>query len=64
MTQERFLFSWRLLVIDGVLLAYMLLITFIALLLGLNATINIVGFALFRCHDLAKRLPPCLTPVP
>jgi hypothetical protein len=47
-TQERFLFSWRLLLIDLVLLSYLLLITFVALLLGINATVNVVGCALFR----------------
>lgn len=51
MTQERFLFSWRLLLIDALLLAYMLLLTFAALLLSFNATTDIVAFALFRSEQ-------------
>jgi hypothetical protein len=47
-TQERFLFSWRLLLIDAILLTYLLFVTFIALLLGINATTNVVGCALFK----------------
>lgn len=46
--QERFLFSWRLLLIDAILLIYLLLVTFIALLLGIDATTNVVGCALFK----------------
>jgi hypothetical protein len=48
MTQERFLFSWRLLLIDAILLTYLLFVTFIALLLGINATTNVVGCSLFK----------------
>jgi hypothetical protein len=60
MTQDRFLFSWRLLVIDAVLVTYMLLLTFVALLLGLNATADIVAFALFRSEEkrIATRKSP------
>lgn len=48
MNQERFLFSWRLLLIDAILLTYLLFVTFIALLLGINATTNVVQCALFK----------------
>lgn len=48
MAQERFLFSWRLLLIDAILLIYLLFVTFSALLLGINATTNVVGCSLFK----------------
>jgi hypothetical protein len=46
--QERYLFSWRLVLVDVVMMAYLLLIFATCLFYGLNVTSDVVFNAVFK----------------
>jgi hypothetical protein len=46
--QERFLFSWRLLLIDSLLMLYLLAIFAASLYLGINVTSTVAAHAMFK----------------